>query len=245
MKTKHVDTTGRVDPAEAGGAQVASRLPLVALRERVYVELGNALRSGRFAPAATLTIRGLAASLGTSTMPVREAVSRLVTEGALEMMPNRTLRVPAVSIARLDELIDARIAIESQAALRAAERMTPAQFSAIKAANEIYSRAVDAADVPAAAVANERMHFAIYYAAQSDLMISIIEKLWLRSGPYIAAVMNRMQATQETLHDRGVMHHFNVLAALAKRDAEAASAALKADILDAAAWYKKQIFDVT
>nr|WP_242431897.1 GntR family transcriptional regulator [Burkholderia ambifaria] len=239
-----MDTTGNADIAEAG-APAVPRLTVVALRERVYAELGNTLRSGRFAPATTLTIRGLAASLGISTMPVREAVSRLVTEGALEMLPNRSLRVPAVSIARLDELIDARIAIESHAAFRAAERMTRAQFSAIKTANEIYSRAVDSADVPAAVMANERMHFAIYRAAQSDLVISIIERLWLRSGPYIAAVMNRMQASPEALHDRGAMHHFNVLAALAKGDAEAASAALKADILDAASWYKKQIFDAT
>ena len=243
MVTKLMDAPTE-DEFVAADAPAVSRLSTVALRERVYAELANALRSGRFAPAATVTIRGLAASLGTSTMPVREAVSRLVTEGALEMLPNRTLRVPAVSIARLDELIDARIAMESHAAFRAAERMTPAQFSAIKAANEIYSHAVDASDVHAAVAANEKMHFAIYRAAQSDLMFSIIEMLWLQSGPYIASIMKKMQAAQETLHDRGVMHHFNILAALAKRDPEAASAALKADIVDAAAWYKNQIFEV-
>jgi len=220
-----------------------SRLSTVALRERVYTELANALRSGRFAPSATVTIRGLATSLGTSTMPVREAVSRLVTEGALDMLPNRTLRVPTVSIERLDDLIDARVAIESHAAFRAAERMTPAQFSAIKAANEVYSHAVDAGDVAAAVAANEKMHFAIYRAAQSSLILSIIEMLWLQSGPYIASIMKKMQASQEALHDRGVMHHFNILAALAKRDPRTAAEALKSDILDAAAWYKNQIFE--
>lgn len=243
MVTKSVDAPNDDDEFIDTDTPAVSRLSTVALRERVYAELADALRSGRFAPSATVTIRGLAASLGTSTMPVREAVSRLVTEGALDMLPNRTLRVPTVSIERLDELIDARIAIESHAAARAAERMTQAQFSAIKAANEVYSHAVDAADVPAAVAANEKMHFAIYRAAQSTLMLSIIEMLWLQSGPYIASIMKKMQAAQETLHDRGVMHHFNILAALAKRDPGAAADALKADILDAAAWYKNQIFE--
>jgi DNA-binding GntR family transcriptional regulator len=220
-----------------------SRLSTIALRERVYTEIANALRSGRFAPSATVTIRGLAVSLGTSTMPVRDAVSRLVTEGALEMLPNRTLCVPAVSAGRLDELIDARIAVESHAAARAAELMTPAEFSAIKSANEMYSHAVDAADVPSAVAANEKMHFAIYRAAGSPLILSIVEMLWLRSGPYIASIMRKMQAAQDVLHDRGVMHHFNILSALARRDPHAASEALKADILDAAAWYRAQIFN--
>ncbi|WP_244136952.1 GntR family transcriptional regulator [Burkholderia pyrrocinia] len=75
-----MDASDNVDLAEAG-MPVVSRLPLVALRERVYAEIGNALRSGRFAPASTLTIRGLAASLGTSTTPVREEVASLVRTG--------------------------------------------------------------------------------------------------------------------------------------------------------------------
>ncbi|KWR90848.1 GntR family transcriptional regulator [Cupriavidus sp. IDO] len=219
-----------------------SRLTNVALRERAYTELANALRAGRFSPGSPVTIRGLAALLGTSTMPVREAVSRLVTEGALELLPNRTLRVPDVSMERLDDLIDTRATLEGRAAWLAAERMTQADFSLIKAAAEDYSHAVDAGDVPAAVAANEQLHFTIYRASRSELLVSIIEMLWLQSGPYIAAVMKQMQSTREILHDRGIMHHFNILAALAKRDPQASSDAVQSDILDAAKWYKTQIF---
>ncbi len=184
-----------------------SRLTNVALRERAYTELANALRAGRFSPGSPVTIRGLAALLGTSTMPVREAVSRLVTEGALELLSNRTLRVPDVSMERLDDLIDTRATLEGRAAWLAAERMTQADFSLIKAAAEDYSHAVDAGDVPAAVAANEQLHFTIYRASRSELLVSIIEMLWLQSGPYIAAVMKQMQSTREILHDRGIMHH--------------------------------------
>ncbi|WP_236702018.1 GntR family transcriptional regulator [Cupriavidus basilensis] len=212
------------------------------MRERAYEELANALRAGRFVPGTAVTIRGIAAMLGTSTMPVREAVSRLVTEGALEMLPNRTLCVPTVSIERLDDLIDTRATVEGRAAWLAAERMTAADFSQIKAAAEDYSHAVDAREVLAAVAANEQLHFSIYRAARSEQLLSIIERLWLQSGPYLASVMKQMQTAQENLHDRGIMHHFNILAALAKRDPQAASEAVKADIIDASIWYKSQIF---
>ncbi|WP_175946222.1 GntR family transcriptional regulator [Burkholderia pyrrocinia] len=229
-------------PSNEDDQPAVSKLSNVALRERVYDELANALRAGRFAPATMVTIRGLAEMLGTSTMPVREAVSRLVTERALEMLPNRTLRVPIISPDKLDELIDIRANVEGHAAALAAQRMTPAEFSRIKAANEAYGHALDAGDMVAAVAANEQLHFAIYRAARSGLLLSIVETLWLQSGPYLAAVMKGMSVAADSLHDRGVMHHFNILAALAKRDPDAANSAVQADIRDAAEWYKRQLF---
>jgi DNA-binding GntR family transcriptional regulator len=109
-----------------------AKLSNVALREQVHEELANALCAGRFAPGTTVTIRGLAQLLGTSTMPVREAISQFVSERALEMLPNRTLQVPTLSVASLDEVIDVRVAVEGRAAWLAAERMTPVDFSRMK-----------------------------------------------------------------------------------------------------------------
>jgi DNA-binding GntR family transcriptional regulator len=219
-----------------------ARVSTAGLRDQAYVELATALRSGRFAPGTSVTIRGLAAQLGTSTMPVREAVSRLVTEGALEMLANRTLCVPTVSVARLDDLIEARATVESRAAWLAAARMDAAAFTRIKRAAEAYSHAVDEEEIVAAVFANEQLHFEIYRAAASSSLLSIIERLWLQSGPYIASVMKHMHTASKSLHDRGIAHHFNILAALAKRDPAAASEAVRADIVDAARWYKEQIF---
>lgn len=71
---------------------------------------------GRFDPGQTLTIASLADSFGTSHMPVREALRRLAAENALEIAPNGSARVPAISKARLDDLCRARIAIEGLAA---------------------------------------------------------------------------------------------------------------------------------
>ena len=67
------------------------------VQDRVYTEMRRALIGGLFEPGQVLTIRGLADALATSTMPVREAVGRLITEKALEALPNRSARVPPIT----------------------------------------------------------------------------------------------------------------------------------------------------
>jgi len=95
------------------------------VQDRVYSELRRALIGGLFEPNQVLTIRGLADALVTSTMPVREALGRLITEKALEALPNRSVRVPPITLERIDDLLRARSLIEGEAIALAAARMNP------------------------------------------------------------------------------------------------------------------------
>ena len=94
------------------------------LAQRAHRELRAALMRGDFLPGTALTLRGLAERLGTSIMPVREAVSRLAAEQALELQPNRAIVVPELSRREIDELWRIRCLIESDAAAIAAEVAT-------------------------------------------------------------------------------------------------------------------------
>ena len=67
------------------------------LNDRVYRELKNSIMAGAFKPGAELTLRSVAEALGTSFMPVRDAMRRLVTERGLEMRPSRTIAIPILS----------------------------------------------------------------------------------------------------------------------------------------------------
>src|SRR5687767_9318198 len=71
-----------------------------------HVERGirEALMSGRFQPGERLNISALASALGTSATPVREALSHLAAEGAVELVPGRSVRVPLFSRERFEEL---------------------------------------------------------------------------------------------------------------------------------------------
>jgi hypothetical protein len=77
-----------------------SKLERETLHDRAYLEVEKAIMSGAIRPGATITIRAMAAALGTSPMPVREALSRLVMRRAsfASSLPlPRPLAEPAVA----------------------------------------------------------------------------------------------------------------------------------------------------
>jgi DNA-binding GntR family transcriptional regulator len=226
-------------PGRMDGGVPVPRLFHETLQERAYLELRRAIREGRFTSGEMLTTRGLAAMLGVSPMPVREAVRRLAQEKTLEILPNRTTRVPLLSAQRFEELADVRAELEGHAAARAAERMTAPEFAEIKNANEEMSRAIDRGDIAGVNVMNERLHFAVYRAAKSEVLLSVIESLWQQSGPYLASLIRHLLDVSETPSNFALIHHYELLAALGKGDPAAARKAMTADILESARWYRE------
>jgi DNA-binding GntR family transcriptional regulator len=175
-----------------------------------------------------LTIQELATTLATSTMPVREALSRLISEQGLEAMPNRSLRVPPVDPTRLEDLLQARIVIEGATLAMAATRLSSPDLDEL----ELLVRRHDAQPQAAAAIdlqleLNQAFHFRIYQASGSTVMIPIIESLWLQSGPYIRAAAMAFDPNSEisTSH-----FHAKIVGALRAKDVPAARAALASDI---------------
>lgn len=200
------------------------------VQDRVYTELRRALIGGLFEPSQVLTIRGLADALATSTMPVREAVGRLITEKALEAMPNRSARVPPITLERMDDLLRTRILIEGEAIALAANRMTPRQIAIVEGmlADWDEMRALKhKKDVDREVTLNQSFHFEIYRACGSAVLLPMIESLWLQSGPCIRVAIYAFSEAGEvdTAH-----YHRRIVSALAAQDAVAAREALVADI---------------
>ena len=115
--------------------------------------------SGKFAPGDTLTLRSLAAALGTSVMPARDAVLRLTAERALETV-GRSVRVPTMTLERLRDVTRFRLALEGEAAALAAERASPAEIAAMRQTNNTAIRAQQTGKVAKFLLANEEFHFA-------------------------------------------------------------------------------------
>jgi DNA-binding GntR family transcriptional regulator len=200
------------------------------VQDRVYTELRRALIGGLFEPSQVLTIRGLADALATSTMPVREAVGRLITEKALEALPNRSVRVPPITIDRMDDLLRTRILIEGEAIALAATRMTPRLIGIIEGLLGEWDemRALkQKKDVDREVTLNQNFHFEIYRACGSAVLIPMIESLWLQSGPCIRVAIYAFSEAGEvdTAH-----YHRSIVTALAAKDSQAAREALVADI---------------
>jgi len=86
------------------------------LNGRVYAKLRAELMNGTFEPGEIVSIRGLAERLGTSTMPVREALNRLIADRALEARANRTIAVPLITRTGYRAVCEVRQALEGLAA---------------------------------------------------------------------------------------------------------------------------------
>ena len=204
-------------------------VPRETVNDRVYREVRRALIRGVFEPGQVLTMQELANSLGVSTMPVREALSRLVSEQALEALPNRSTRVPPVDPVRLEDLLRARIVIEGAALEQAAAKLTPEDLRELTALVRAHEAAPQASEtfIERQLEVNQSFHFRIYAASGSTVMIPIIESLWLQSGPYIraAAMAFDPQGQPSTSH-----YHAEIVAALEKGDVPGARQALARDI---------------
>lgn len=196
------------------------------VQDRVYVALRDQLMRGGFEPGQKLKIAELATAFGTSAMPVRDALNRLTVERALETLPSRTVRVPALSKDALQDLQETRFAIEGLAISRAAANVTPASVTLLRILIAAQT-ATDSEHISAeSAEQNRAFHFAIYRQSGSAVLMPIIESLWLQFGPYLREASERFDGGE----GRGTNFHVEMLDALSRGDPVAARAALEADI---------------
>ena len=196
------------------------------LQERVYAELREAIMLGRFRPGDAMTIRGLADSLGTSMMPAREALRRLVAERALDLLPNRRVTVPTMTGEMFEELTEARVALEVLAARRAFPATDPAFADRLEAIDLEQDAAIEARDWALYQERNRAFHFELYERAPGRVLMPMIESLWLQIGPFL--YLTRESLGRTYMEDR----HKEAVAAIRTRDEDALALAIEQDIRD-------------
>jgi DNA-binding GntR family transcriptional regulator len=219
-------------PRDPKGSRHGSLAPIrrETLHERVYAELRRSLVHGAFDAGEVLRIVDLAQTLRTSTMPVREALGRLVSEQALEAMPSRSVRVPLINRERLDDLARARRLVEGELTALALPNLGTADFAELKSLTVACESAFAGDDADKAHVTSElnhAFHFHIYQAARSAVLIPIVESLWLQSSPYVRAAA---RIHDEKNDQSAVRYHWVLIDALERGDRAAAIQALINDI---------------
>lgn len=195
------------------------------VQDFVHTELRRRLMVGGFLPGQAITLRQLAHELGVSPMPVRAALSQLIAEGGLEMLPNRTVRVPRMTRRRLAELLAVRRALEGMATEQACRNIADAQRKELERLQAAAMKAIAAGDELRGRHFNQQFHFTLYRSAGSAVLMPIIEALWLQAGPFI---MNITQSTPGPYWDG--RYHEDLLSALRRRDSRAARRAIERDI---------------
>jgi DNA-binding GntR family transcriptional regulator len=189
-----------------------------------YRVLSQDLMTGRYKPGQAVSLRPLAARLGTSPMPVREAVSRLIAERALVLLPNRNVIVPLMTKKRLIELSRARQLLEGAAAHSACGHVTPSLLNKLERLNDQLKQCLLNQQIRPALSHNLNFHFALYHASEEEVVLPLIEMLWRQAGPFVA-LTPKMPGVKWTAE-----FHDQILAALKTQDARAVKRAVEQDI---------------
>lgn len=200
------------------------------LQEKVYGELRRAIMSGQFVPGRSLPIRLVASTLQTSPMPVREALRQLVTERAIEILPNRSFGVPMLKKQSFREILKIRIELEGLAGALACENRDEELIERLKGIEFEMRRSEVENDSRSLILLNQKFHFDVYNASGSKILLPFIESLWLQAGPYIPFVYANGHDFMMSLN-----YHEEIIEAIAARDEAAVRSAIAGDLTTAAA----------
>jgi DNA-binding GntR family transcriptional regulator len=200
----------------------------LSLPEQVYLSLRDALMSGRFPPGQRVPLRTIAAAMGVSTMPVREAVNRLVATGALELLPNRRVSVPLISDERYRDLTRAKVLIECSVAEANFPLITEKELGELedlhKKMRVIRAKDHSAENIQCYLSLNKRFHFTIYSLYESKALMNIIESLWIQLGPYFNLLHS------ESSEWRGDSNHENMIKAIKEGSSSKLKQAVREDL---------------
>ena len=115
--------------------------------EVVYHQLRELILFGDLIPGQAVTIQGLTVELNAGMTPVREALRRLISEGALVFQGNRRVTVPTLSKDNINELIFARQAIEPQLIILATQKATPEDIDRLEVIDAELDQAIESGDI--------------------------------------------------------------------------------------------------
>ncbi len=192
--------------------------------EQVYHTLRSQILFGEMVPGQPVTIQGLTESLGVGMTPVREAIRRLISDGALIFQGNRRVSVPVLSHDDIEQMIYARKAIESELSMRATSRMSAADVDELELVDKRLDDAIAAGDVEGYLRRNYAFHAALYAHAGAPVLDDLAERLWLRFGPSLRIVCGRFGT--QSLPDR----HKEIISALRSGDAKSVAQAMAQDV---------------
>ncbi|MFK7762261.1 MAG: GntR family transcriptional regulator [Roseobacter sp.] len=192
--------------------------------DRIYRALRTRIMQGAIQPGEALTLRGIGKSYGVSMTPAREAVRRLVAEGALTLSSSGRISTPELSNERIEELASLRALIEVELASRALPRAHMALIERLQAINSTVAEAVAHRDAVSYIRTNLEFHRTLYLRAQAPAMLAMAETVWLQMGPTMRALYGRLRRTEPP------QYHRLIIAALRAGDEPGLRLAVRSDV---------------
>ena len=198
--------------------------PNQAAHDYVYRGLRTRIMHGEVLPGTSMTLRGIGQDYSVSMTPAREAVRRLIAEGALMLSPSGRVSTAELNHDRIEELAVMRSLIEVELASRALPRAHIALIDRLKTMNASVSQAITTHDPVAYIRTNLEFHRMLYLRAQAPAMLAIAETVWLQLGPTMRSLYDKLNR-KEPPHS-----HTAIIAALTAGDEPGLRLAVRSDI---------------
>lgn len=189
------------------------------LSEDVARFVRNRIFNGTYPAGAYVRLDQLAAELGVSVTPVREALFGLRAEGLLEQQPHRGFVVLPLTDRDIIDVSDVQAHIGGELAARTAATIGEEQMRALAAIQDQLEEAYERGDGQAAVRLNHEFHRAINVAADSPKLAQLMSQITRYAPESVFPTVTGWPA-------KSIKHHRRVLAALAKRDEQQARTAM-------------------
>jgi DNA-binding GntR family transcriptional regulator len=198
-------------------------------QEMVYRELERAIVTARIKPGEKLVAEKLAKQMGTSRIPVREAIGRLEARNFLTVQPKKGTTVNELSEKNLKEILEIRLMLERAAARKAAIAATKDTVDDLDRLNRQYIAAQQKKDSDRTLSVNREFHFSIYRGASMPILLSMIRNLWDQVSPYY-----HLMFRQTVFHDPQTGHgyHQKIIDGMAANDPQTVSKWLEIDLVE-------------
>jgi len=198
------------------------------LTDQVYATLHAAIISGELPAGSRLRIRDLAEQVGTSVMPVREAIRRLEQAGLAEREPHKGAVVKGLTLAELVHVYGVRRLLEGEAARLGSQRITGEDRERMRAEYDLMLAAVEERRVVDYLDHDEDFLATLYAASGNPVLVDMIRTLWQHCRAY--KIVGAQGTLDATWADSLWHYQKDLLAAACENDGDAALAVSNASL---------------
>jgi DNA-binding GntR family transcriptional regulator len=181
--------------------------------ERVAEQIREAIQTGVYAPGHRLVERRLAAELGVSHIPVREALARLAEEGLVEHLARRGSRVAAIDTRQLQDLSSLRTVLEQYVVERAQARWTAEIERKLRKVVAQMERAAARGDTRRLFDLDVKFHEGLWEAADSPMLQDVVAQLRGRINGFLRAATAALEPEALQAHARSHQELLDLIAA--------------------------------
>lgn len=228
-------------PLKAQGAAVAGALPSSmapgqSSTDRVHALLREAIITGQLEGDSRHSIYELAANLGVSRTPVRDAVLRLADTGMVDIERNRGVRIRALSVQDVQEIFQARLLVEVPAARHAAAHVTQGLLDEMDSHSRNMRMAAARHEIASFMDHDRRLHSAIIATLENRRLLDFVSNLRDAAQAWGMSTVDRSRALEEIEGE-----HLPIIEAIKKRDSVLSGTLMRAHLVHTGVLLMRQL----